>query len=342
MSAVLHIYTIANYRALFVEFSDEADGSQATQLQYLHLVSLRVLQEVISFTPSILTSDISIGLSLLLRLYMTNDDCEQNLQSLLMDVLLLIFKRDGNMKSLSPLSTVAPSHEVSRQRSITRKKGHIKENVEDALGPVSLLLHTILDALSLPKCRPLLSTWARFFLECLQFFSDSIFQILIPTVESVGREFTKTLSNLQELFISESGGGENLLDQSVTLLNLLEGVLFRAYEILRAEELKLGNSKGNYDGAGFLNNVMLGVWSGDGGQGRSVLVNVCIVFARLIIEPVDRVALFARLGQALLQYVVLGRFTKGCRGPTVGAVTRIHVCHSKGHLSLYYAKDTCR
>lgn len=184
----------------------------------------------------------------------------------------MIFRRDGGLKSLVP-NTPAPER-LSRQRSITGKRNHIKENVEDALGPTSLLLHTILDALSFSGCRPLVTIWSKFFLESLPYFSDSVFPILIPTVECVGREISNILVGLQQLFSAGGGNGVDLLEQGITLLMLLEGVLFRAHEILRIEEAKLGGSKGGYDGAGFLNNVMSGVWGGEGGLGRSGVANV--------------------------------------------------------------------
>ena len=101
-----------------------------------------------------------------------------------------------------------------------------------------------------------------------------MFPILIPTVECVGREISGTLVGLQKLFGAGGGNGLDLLEQGITLLTLLEGVLFRAHEILRIEEVKLGGSKGGYDGAGFLNNVMSGVWGGEGGLGRSGVANV--------------------------------------------------------------------
>src|ERR1700737_1677694 len=262
-------------RALFVEFSSSADTPQIMELRHLHLVSLRVLKEVISFTPIILASDIPIGQTLLKKLYMTVDASTQHLQPPLMDVLLLIFRCDGGLKSLAPHSTQSGTkHGLSRQRSLTGKKSHIKENVEDALGPISLLLHTVLDAFSGAGCRALVDAWARFFLECLPYFSDSVFPILLPTVECLGREIGNALLGLQELFRSGDRNSENLLEQSVTLLNLLEGVLFRAHGVLRVEEVKLGGSKGGYDGAGFLNNVMSGAWSGEGGQARSGVANV--------------------------------------------------------------------
>ena len=192
-----------------------------------------------------------------------------------MDVLLLIFKREGGLKSLAPSSSILTTPPgLSRQRSITGKKSHIKENIEDALGPTSLLLHTILDALSFPGYRPLVNAWSKFFLDCLPYFSDSVFPILIPTVECVGRETTKTLQALQQLFRTGESEGQNLLEQGVILLNLLEGVLFRDHEILQVEELKSGGSKGGYEGPGFLSNVMAGVWGGDGPHGRSGVANV--------------------------------------------------------------------
>jgi len=277
------------YRAIFVETSPGSKSSQqTTDLAHLHLVALRVLHEVMSFTPAILDSDIPIGLILLKKLYMTIDDYarSQHLQTSLMDLLLLIFKRDGGMRSLAP-SSVGTNQGLSRQRSITGKKSHIKGNVEDALGPISLLLHTVLDALAYPGPRPLLDTWSKFFLQCLPYFSDSVFPILIPTVDCVGKEVEKALMNLQVMFTSESSDGENSLEQCVTLLALLEGVLFRAYENLRAEELKLGGSKNQNESARFLNNVMSGVWGGESLQSRSGVANV----SRKVSELINRTAL---------------------------------------------------
>jgi hypothetical protein len=283
-----HCNRVLILSALFVEFSPGSNIAQeTTDLAHLHLVSLRVLHEVISFTPSILASDIPIGLTLLQKLYMTIDDYaqSQNIQAYLMDLLLLIFKRDGGMKSLAPPS-VGNKQGLSRQRSITGKKSHIKGNVEDALGPISLLLHTVLDALAYPGPRPLLDTWSRFFLQCLPYFSDSVFPILIPTVDCVGKEVEKALTKLQGMFRSGTGDGENSLEQCITLLALLEGVLFRAYENLKAEEIKLGGSKGANDGARFLNNVMSGVWGGESLQSRSGVANVAAEATELTVRIV--------------------------------------------------------
>jgi hypothetical protein len=274
MSAVCSPPSVLRSSALFVEIPVHGNDTLTTQLRKLHLVSLRVLREIISFAPSIVTSNIPIGLTLLKKLYMSIDDSTLHLQTPLMDLLLLIFKRDGSLRSLSQPQTTGTTQGLSRQRSIGGKKTHLKENVEDILGPTSLLLHTILDALSSSRCRSLVSFWSKFFLECLPYFSESIFPILLPTVACVSREICDSLMSLEDMFRPGNSDGENLLDQSITLLTLLEGVLFRAHDVLRADEAKLGNSKGGYDGAGFLNHVMSGVWGGDGFQARSRLANV--------------------------------------------------------------------
>jgi hypothetical protein len=260
--------------ALFIEIESGQDRSLESQLRLLHIIAARVVREVISFTPAILASDIPLGHPLLQKLYMTLDNSSQHLQSQIMDLLLTIFKHDGSLKSLSSSSDRStPKPRLARQRSITGKR-NIRENVEDVLGSTSLLLHTVLDALSSPNCRPLVSTWAKFFLECLPYFSDAMFPILIPTVECVGREITETILTLEDMFRPDNLGGENVLEQSVTLLTLLEGTLFRAYDVLRSEETKIGGPRGLYDGAGFLNNVMSGIRGGDAVQGRSTLANV--------------------------------------------------------------------
>lgn len=246
-----------------------------SQLRLLHIVAIRVLKAVIQFTPAILKSDIRVGYLLLQKLYMTVDDSSQHLQSQIMELLLIIFKTDGNLKSLSPTLQTTPRKQqpLARHRSITGKR-NIRENVEDILGPTSLLLHTILDAFSSPRCRPLVSTWSKFFLECLPLFSDAVFPILIPTVECVGREVVEALLSLEEMFQPGNVDGENVLEQSVTLLTLLEGMLFRAHDTLRGEETKVGGAKGLYDGVGFLNNVMSGIRGSEAVQGRSTLANV--------------------------------------------------------------------
>jgi hypothetical protein len=204
---------------------------------------------------------------------MTLDDSTQQLQTLLMEIILFIFRQEGGMKSLASPS-LGTNQGLSRQRSITGKKGHLKETLEDALGPTSLLLHIVLDAFSSASARPLISSWSEFFLECLPYFSSSLFPILIPTVDCVGREIGTSLLDLQEIFRTGEGEGDNLLEQCGTLLNLLEGVVFRALEILRVEESKVNGGKGTYDGTGFLNNVMSGVWGGDGLHVRSGVANV--------------------------------------------------------------------
>jgi hypothetical protein len=284
--------------ALFVEYSSEADASQIIQLNHLHRIALRVLKEVISFAPSVLSSDIPLGLTLLKKLYMTIDDSTQQLQTLLMEIILSIFKQEGGMKSLSSPS-IGTNQRLSRQRSITGKKGHLKENLEEALGPTSLLLHIILDAFSSSEARPLINTWSEFFLECLPYFSGSIFPILIPTVDCIVRETQQTLLGLQEIFRYGEGAGDNLLEQCVTLLNLLEGVVFQANEILRAEESKL-SGKGAHDGAGFLNNVMSGMWGGDGLHVRSGIANVLPIIVELTAESADSSALYARSRENML------------------------------------------
>lgn len=258
--------------ALFVEYSSVGDTSQIIHLNHLHRIALRVIKEVLSFSPSVLSSDIPLGSTLLKKLYMTIDDSTQQLQTLLMEIILSIFRLEGGMKSLSSPS-LGTSQRISRQRSITGKKAHLKENLEEALGPTSLLLHMFLDAFSSPGARPIISTWSDFFMECLPYFSSSIFPILIPTVDCIVREIGKALLGLQAIFQYGEGEGDNLLEQCLTLLNLLEGVVIRAHEVLRIEESKF-NGKGAYDGAGFLNNVMSGMWGGDGANVRSGVANV--------------------------------------------------------------------
>jgi hypothetical protein len=264
----------ANYRTLFVESADPDDASLRKQMTQLHLISLRVLQEIIRYTPSILVTDVPIGLTILKKLFMDFDDPNRNIQAKLLEILLLIFRRENGLHSLAKWSTTGSQEGLVRQKSVSRNRVYIKETIEDTLGPISLLLQIVLDALSSPNCRPALNLWTSFFIECLSYFTDSLFPILLPTVDCICREVRASLEDVERAFSCHLPEGADSLSHIAALMNLLESLLFQAYDIWRADEVKFRGSKSGYDGAGFLSDIMSGVRSTEGLQGRSAAANV--------------------------------------------------------------------
>ena len=96
----------------------------------------------------------------------------------------------------------------------------------------------------------------------------------MPTVDCICREISAAAEGLKRSFAADVADEPNSLDQIVTLMSLLESLLFQAYDLWRADEIKLRSSKGGYDGAGYLHDVMSGVRNTDGMQGKSGAANV--------------------------------------------------------------------
>ncbi|KAI6373746.1 hypothetical protein MCOR25_003375 [Pyricularia grisea] len=141
------------------------------------------------------------------------------------------------------------------------------------LGPPQALLRCIQAGLSSPSSRAVLDSWVSFLGECLPFYSDSIFQVLIPLVETLCGQIGSTLSGLQKLF-KEGGtlqGGANSGPETtlISLLNALEQVLAKGHDRLMAEEARVSLVKGPEQPQGFFGNI----FSSDTPQSRSATAN---------------------------------------------------------------------
>ncbi|KAK0655727.1 putative regulator of reproduction dopa [Cercophora newfieldiana] len=139
------------------------------------------------------------------------------------------------------------------------------------------LLRCILAGLSSPSSRPVLDSWISFLSECLPLYSDSIFQVLIPLVETLCTQIGETFSSLRRLFrdpdhaaASSAVGPETTL---ISLLNGLEQVLAKGHDRLLAEEARAQVVKSPEQPQGFFGNMVSGVFSSDAPQARSATAN---------------------------------------------------------------------
>jgi len=139
------------------------------------------------------------------------------------------------------------------------------------------LLKCILAGLSSPSSRPVLDSWISFLSECLPLYSDSIFQVLIPLVETLCTQVGDTFSRLRRLFrdadqaaVSSAVGPESTL---ISLLNGLEHVLAKGHDRLLAEEARAQVAKSPDQPQGFFGNMVSGVFSSDAPQARSATAN---------------------------------------------------------------------
>ncbi|KAG5753128.1 hypothetical protein H9Q70_004249 [Fusarium xylarioides] len=143
--------------------------------------------------------------------------------------------------------------------------------------PPPQLLQCLQDGLSSPSSRPVLDSWVAFVSECLPLYSDSIFQVLIPLVETLCREIGITFTNLRETFSSNglSPGSEKSSPEStlIFLLNGLEQVLARAHQQLLNEEARTQVVKSPDQPQSLFGSMVSNVWQSDTPQSRSATAN---------------------------------------------------------------------
>ncbi|KAK3394728.1 Dopey, N-terminal-domain-containing protein [Podospora didyma] len=198
-------------------------------------------------------------------------------QVLLLDVVFACLK----LRELLPVELPTSPTIEKRATSLDPVKGFrlsfTGEKPPAMRQPPPTLLKCILAGLSSPSSRPVLDSWVSFLGECLPLYSDSVFRVLIPLVETLCAEIGSTFSSLQRLFrmseqtpVPGAAGPENTL---ISLLNGLEQVLANGHDRLLAEEARAQVVKSPDQPQGFFGNMVSGVFSTDAPQSRSATAN---------------------------------------------------------------------
>lgn len=145
------------------------------------------------------------------------------------------------------------------------------------LPPPPQLLKCLQAGLGSANSRSVLDSWVAFLAECLPFYSDSIFQVLIPLVESLCTQIGSAFSNLRNTFrvLSPEVSGDGATPEStlIYLLNGLEGVLARAHDQLLAEETRAQLLKSPDQPQSLFGSMVSGVFQSDAAQSRSATAN---------------------------------------------------------------------
>lgn len=195
------------------------------------------------------------------------------IQTLLLDVLSPALK----LRDITPVEQ--PASPTSEKRTfssgdITKMVASPTEEVTRViLPPPAPLLKCIQAGLSAPSSRAVLDSWVGFLSICLPFYSDSIFQVLIPLVETLCAQVGSTFSDLQETFRNprpaaraDTGAPETTL---ISLLNALEQILATGHQRLLAEEARVQSVKSPDQPQSFFGNI----FASDAPQTRSATAN---------------------------------------------------------------------
>jgi hypothetical protein len=180
----------------------------------------------------------------------------------------------------SPEPTTSPTErrpsvmDASRQ---SRTSLALSETQPAKLPPPPQLLKCLQAGLSSPQSRLVLDSWIKFLGQCLPFYSNTIFQVVIPLVETFCKQISLTFASLKDTFrtsrdngASATGSPESTL---IYLLNGLEQILAAAHDQLLSAEARAQLVKSPDQPQSIFGSMVSGVWQSDSPQSRSATAN---------------------------------------------------------------------
>jgi hypothetical protein len=225
-------------------------------------------------------SELQLGYQLIDRLQLSLDEPDPYVQVSLLDVLYAALKLNIAAASYRPLSPLVESRKPPSQENAQSTKPPLLIDSGEggsSMPPLPASLVKCLQAgFSASSSRPVLDSWISFLSECLPLYSEAIFQILIPLVETFCGQIERTFRSLQSTFKDSRGALTSSTAPESTLISLLNGleqVLARGHERLLKDEAKIPAIKSPDQPQGFFGNMVSGVFSSDAPQARSLTAN---------------------------------------------------------------------
>lgn len=213
---------------------------------------------------------------LISRLFQSLDSPDPYVQVLLLDVVFASLK----LRELLPVEAPPSPTTEKRKQGLDAGSQRASVSVDKTprlVPPPPALLKCLQAGLSSPSSRPVLDSWISFLTECLPYYADSIFQVLIPLVGTLCDQIGSTFSSLQHMFRGsehEWGGRLNAPETTlISFLNGLEHVLAKSHDRLLLEEARTPVVKGQDQPQGFFGNMVSGVFSTESLHSRSATAN---------------------------------------------------------------------
>lgn len=255
---------------------DSEDSSRRTSISQLHTTSLSLLQQLLQGPHSMLLADLKLEYWLIDRLSASLSSPDPFVQASLLDVVFAALKLQNSSVALQ---AVRKPRRSLTQESLLNPRPSFAE--VDGLPfapppPPSTLVKCLQAGFSAESSRPILDSWISFLTDCMPLYTDSVFQILIPLVETLCAQIGQAFANLQKTFKEpgfvpdDIGAPEPIL---ISLLNGLEQVLARGHERLVIDEARAVPVKSPEQPQGFFGNMMPGVFTTEMPQARSITAN---------------------------------------------------------------------
>ncbi|KAJ8130775.1 hypothetical protein O1611_g2851 [Lasiodiplodia mahajangana] len=242
----------------------------------LHRGALTLLHQILLNPYASGLASLKLEAPLIDRLTQSLEIPDPYIQVLLLDAVFASLR----LRDASP--TQLPNSPTGEKRTLSYPSGSMRQSsisvdhVPEPSAPPPSLLKCIQSGLSSPNSRAVLDSWVGFLTESLPLYSNTIFQVLIPLVETLCGQIGQTFDSLQKMFNqSGSPSGDTSAPEStlISLLNALEQVLAKAHDQLLLEESRTQVVKSPDHPQGFFGNMVSGVFNSDAPQSRSATAN---------------------------------------------------------------------
>ncbi|RKF76436.1 Protein dopey [Golovinomyces cichoracearum] len=262
---------------------DRDNPHSESQVNQFHRTSLNLLHQILLCPHAPGLADLRLEKILIERLMQSLDEADSFIQVLLLNVVFAALKllKKPEPKLVKPSGLEIKRNTATIQDVPPKLQSMAKTDINELTASTYSnlppnLIKCIQAGLSAPSSRSVLDSWMSFITECLQFYEDDVFQIIIPLVETFCSQISKTFFNLQKIFrkavpnASEIDAPESTL---ISLLNGLEHVLERGHDLLIYDESKTPNVKSPDQPHGFFGNIVSGVFTSETPQSRSITAN---------------------------------------------------------------------
>lgn len=247
----------------------------------LYRFALGILHRFCSFQQTSFISGLEVEDILFERLLLAiNSNDSSQVQVLLLDTLsdILILRKDTSMDIPPPPHSPSERRGSSMDHSRQTKSSISVTDVRPiTTAPPPQLFKCLQAGISSDKSRLALDTWIGFLGRCLPLFGSSVFQVVIPLVETLCKQLEVAFSRLADTFDKTLCALPTPVEASestlIYLLNGLEQVLARAHDQLLAEEGRSQLTKSPDQPQSIFGSMVSGVFQSDFAYSRNATAN---------------------------------------------------------------------
>ena len=203
------------------------------------------------------------------------------LQTRIMDVILYTMRLRTANKELKLTTTHQRTVSRDSMRNAPRSSISLDKIEKDraipmVLQPPPALLDCLLLGLRSSGTDAVLEHWVQFLDDCLPYYAENAFQILMPLVDCFIKSLESIFKELQASFDDPQSkviGRIEPISSIVTLLNGLEQVLARAHDQLIRNDTSTPVVKSQEQTQGFFGNMVSGVFMPETNRSRTTIAN---------------------------------------------------------------------